>query len=51
MLHNKALGIICIVVNIVTAITLFCCGVHRTVPINYILLLIFTLTEAYMAYV
>jgi len=44
--------IICLVVYIVSLITLACCrGVARTVPTNYIILAMLTLSMGFMVYV
>jgi hypothetical protein len=49
MINNYWLLIIAIITLIFTEITLICCRkVARKVPINYILLLIFTLCESYL---
>lgn len=39
---------VCLGLMIVTEITIFCCSPGRVFPANFILLLVFTLSEAYM---
>ena len=47
--QNPGLLLVALVVNFITMIAVFCCGnIAKRVPTNYILLSIFTFTEAYM---
>ena len=46
--ENWFLMILVFIGNITTCIMIMCCGFGRKVPINYILLTIFTLCEGYM---
>ena len=47
-LHNYWLMYVCLALMLVTEIAIFCCAPGRKFPYSMILLLIFTLSEAYM---
>jgi FtsH-binding integral membrane protein len=48
VIANVWLLIMAIIVIFSTIIALTCCGLHRVVPTNYVLLTAFTLSEAYL---
>jgi FtsH-binding integral membrane protein len=48
MEENMFLMILVFIANIASAIAIMCCGMGRKVPHNYILLSVFTFTEAYL---
>lgn len=48
MLHNQTIFIIITVLYLITTCALMCCGMDKSVPNNYILLLVFTLCVSWM---
>ena len=48
MLHNQTIAMMVMVVYIITTCALMCCGLDKTVPTNYLLLLVFTFCVSWM---